>query len=298
MVLNFFSLRPPYPILIIISIVYASIVTHKKWICYFNMISLVLLCFYYLFLSLSYLDAWIGLVLSLIIINSKLKIDLELSRISPSTCLLNQLENRIYDSHFKKYLTKEQFKYLFDKGKMIKTKSIFNFATEGEKFTKIYYFALISHKDAVFISSNNIKLISVEGNFWFGTVDFLNYQREEVEWKNQQWMSNMDCDNVDCEVCYFEWNKDVMKNIFSYSIDHVLLNSMIMMWNNSNSTIIEELNKNIYREMNKIGNPGLNNNKNSEYIEKMSNMFINNSKDKGRENEDEMQEPLLSSIER
>lgn len=294
MVLIFFSFTPPYPIILMISIVSSSIITHKKWLCYFNMISLAFICIYYLFLSLRYIDAWIGLILSLIIINNKLSLDLELKRISPSNCLLNNFEDKLFHLHFFNKMTKEQFKYLFSKGKMIKTKSMFSYATERESFNKIYYFASISHKDAVLITSNNIQLFSVKEKCWLGTVEFLTYQKENINSLNQQWMVNINCVNDECEVCYFEWNQKVIKNIFAYSIDHVLLNNIVMMWNNSNATLVQELNKIIFSEMKKIGNPSLSNYNNKEFIKSMKNNFAN-LRDKGKDDEDEIREPLLSS---
>ena len=72
-------------------------------------------------------------------------------------------------------------KYLFDKGKLIKTKSKFTFIKEGDKYDKIFFFTQISDTNSVILRRQGFKIQSMEEGGWLGVTDFLYNQKEGID---------------------------------------------------------------------------------------------------------------------
>ncbi len=86
-----YSLNNPYPIFLMIAIIYSGMFTHKNWLTILNMSFDILTNIIILINgSLLYIDAWIYILIALIVLNYRLKVFDKISKYFESKILLEK----------------------------------------------------------------------------------------------------------------------------------------------------------------------------------------------------------------
>lgn len=249
-IFHFYFFSKPYLIFLIIPLFHSAITSHKKWISLFHMIIILLLNIFILLTNrISFLDIWVSILLSLIVINHKINPIQLLKKYTTKQITQSKMGNLIYKKFFSTIFNEEEFKYLFDKGKLIKTKSKFTFINEGDKYDKILFFAQISDINSVILRHQGFKIQSIVEGGWLGVTDFLYNQKEGIDLDSQKWEISLSCEKDNVDICYIEWNAQTIKNIFYYNTDSSFLNKLLLLWNYSLSTTIEQLNLQLSKYM-------------------------------------------------
>lgn len=240
---SLYIFNSPFTVFLFIPLFHSGITTHKKWLCFLHMVIIFFSCIYIIFTSYkTYLDVYIMLIAASIIMNHKITPSKLLKKMSPSPIILTPIEVSIYNKFFKKRFSIKEFKYLFGKGKVVKTKTKFYFVKENDKFDKIIFLAAISDKNSVVLRSQNEKIQYMEEGGWIGAIDFLYNQNEEIEIEQQKWKISVACEKEGVDITYIEWNIQTIKNIFLFSNDTAFLNRLLLTWNHYISKSIFKLN--------------------------------------------------------
>ena len=238
-----YSFNNPYPIFLMIAILYSGMFTHKNWLTILNMtfeiITNILILIYG---SLLYIDAWIYILIALIVLNFRLKISEKISKFFENKILLEKNLEDVYNQFFKNVFSKTEFKYLFDKAKRVRTGNTFYFFKEKDVYNKIYFFARVSNPNGLILRSQNEIIENISEGSWVGTIDFLNYQNDF----KQFWQYSLCCDISNNEICYYEWDIEVIKNVFMFSTDYSLLNNILLVWSKSISENIVKLYRRVF----------------------------------------------------
>lgn len=272
-IFHFYFFTKPYLIFLIIPLFHSGITTHKKWLSLFHMIIILLLNVFILLTNrISFLDIWVSILLSLIVINHKMNPIQWLKKYTSKPIVQTKMENLIYRKFFSGTFNQEEFKYLFDKGKLIKTKSKFTFIKEGDKYDKIFFFAQISDTNSVILRRQGFKIQSMEEGGWLGVTDFLYNQKEGIDLDNQKWEVSLACEKENVDICYIEWNAQTIKNIFFYNTDCAFLNKLLLLWNYSLSTTIEKLNHQLSKHV--VSKRVVDNNNNNRSLDEETYLLI------------------------
>ena len=238
-----YSFNNPYPIFLMIAIFYSGMFTHKNWLTILNMtfeiITNILILIYG---SLLYIDAWIYILIALIVLNFRLKISEKISKFFENKILLEKNLEDVYNQFFKNVFSKTEFKYLFDKAKRVRTGNTFYFFKEKDVYNKIYFFARVSNPNGLILRSQKEIIENISEGSWVGTIDFLNYQSNS----QQFWQYSLSCEISNTEICYYEWDIEVIKNVFMFSTDYSLLNNILLVWSKSISENIVKLYKRVF----------------------------------------------------
>ena len=172
-----YSLNNPYPIFLMIAIIYSGMFTHKNWLTILNMSFDILTNIIILINgSLLYIDAWIYILIALIVLNYRLKVFDKISKYFENKILLEKNLEDVYNQFFQNVFSRTEFKYLFDKAKRVRTGNTFYFFKEKDVYNKIYFFARVSNPNGLILRSQNEIIENISEGSWVGTIDFLNYQ--------------------------------------------------------------------------------------------------------------------------
>ena len=238
-----YSFNNPYPIFFFFFIFYSGMFTHKNWLTILNMtfeiITNILILIYG---SLLYIDAWIYILIALIVLNFRLKISEKISKFFENKILLEKNLEDVYNQFFKNVFSKTEFKYLFDKAKRVRTGNTFYFFKEKDVYNKIYFFARVSNPNGLILKSQKEIIENISEGSWVGIIDFLNYQNDF----KQFWQYSLCCDISNNEICYYEWDIEVIKNVFMFSTDYSLLNKILLVWSKSISENIVKLYRRVF----------------------------------------------------
>ena len=228
--IHLLSTSSPYIVFLFIPLFYSGITTHKQWLCLLNMSIIFIYNIFILFTNhFSYIDIWLYIVISIIIISHKTNLSFYFPHTKHN--LLNKDENEIYNKFFTSplSLSKEQFKYFFSKGKLSKIKGRFTFIKNNSRFDKIYFFVKISNEFSVQMQRDNYTTVSyVKEGSWIGVI---NYERECLNETVQKWLMEVKCINDTAEIWYYEWNVQSIRNIFAYNTDISCINRLLLLWN-------------------------------------------------------------------
>ncbi len=246
-----YSLNNPYPIFLMIAILYSGMFTHKNWLTILNMTFAILTNIIILIYgSLLYIDAWIYILIPLIVLNYRLKIYDKISKYIENKILLEQNLEEVYNQFFLNVFSKIEFKYLFDKAKRVRTGNKFYFFKEKDIYNKIYFFASVSNPNGLILRSQKEIIENISEGSWVGIIDFLNYQSDY----KQFWQYSLSCETSNTEICYYEWDIEVIKNLFMSSTDYSLLNKILLIWSKSISENIVKLYKRVFDCMHGVKN--------------------------------------------
>ncbi len=238
-----YSLNNPYPIFLMIAIIYSGMFTHKNWLTILNMSFDILTNIIILINgSLLYIDAWIYILIALIVLNYRLKVFDKISKYFENKILLEKNLEDVYNQFFQNVFSRTEFKYLFDKAKRVRTGNTFYFFKEKDVYNKIYFFARVSNPNGLILRSQNEIIENISEGSWVGTIDFLNYQSNS----QQFWQYSLSCEISNTEICYYEWDIEVIKNVFMFSTDYSLLNNILLVWSKSISENIVKLYKRVF----------------------------------------------------
>jgi hypothetical protein len=238
-----YSLNNPYPIFLMIAIIYSGMFTHKNWLTILNMSFDILTNIIILINgSLLYIDAWIYILIALIVLNYRLKVFDKISKYFENKILLEKNLEDVYNQFFQNVFSRTEFKYLFDKAKRVRTGNTFYFFKEKDVYNKIYFFARVSNPNGLILRSQNEIIENISEGSWVGTIDFLNYQSNS----QQFWQYSLSCEILNTEICYYEWDIEVIKNVFMFSTDYSLLNNILLVWSKSISENIVKLYKRVF----------------------------------------------------
>ena len=241
-----YSLNNPFPIFLMIAVLYSGMFTHKNWLTILNMVFAITTNVIILIIgSVLYIDAWIYTLIALIVLNFRLKVSEKISKYFENKILLNKNLEEVYNKYFSKVFSKTEFQYLFDKAKRVRTGNSFYFFKEKDEYNKIYFFASVSNPNGLVLKCQKEIIEFISEGSWVGTIDFLNYQSDS----KQFWQYSLSCDISNTEICYYEWDINVIKNIFMFSTDYTLLNNILIVWSESISNNIVKLYEKVFKCM-------------------------------------------------
>lgn len=240
-----YIIQNSYIIFLIIPLFYSACTTHKKVKCLLHttITSTFGLCIL-IFVDSKDIGAWACVIMSILIFNQKLNLTQYISNISQNQILLRQDEEAIYKKFFP-ILSKSEFKFIIDRGKRINQRAKYIFTKQGEKFDKIYFFAKISEKKTIKSEGKNQFVTHIEEGDWVGVIDFLYYQKEEVDYDDQKWEETVKCVKDCIEIWYYEWDINTIRGIFFYANDNSLLNKLLLIWGKYICKSIEKLNSKV-----------------------------------------------------
>ncbi len=250
----FFSFQEPFPIFLLFPIFYFLFITSKKLLALISCLIIIITCFLALILeNYKYIDCWVYIIICLALLNIKLKIRENLTKyFSNKKNKLSKFEKSIYNKFYSQIFSKDQFKYIFDKGKMVKVSSKYTFIKEGELYDKIFFFVNVSKDKSLILSSKNITIDYLTTGDWIGTAQFLFFQKIE-SYDGQKWSISLNS-TYNSEIIFYEWNVENFKNIFLYVRDNQLLNKLLIIWNIQMSEKVKKYYNDLYNLCPKINN--------------------------------------------
>ena len=249
---KYFSFQEPFPIFLLFPIFYFGFITSKKLFAFLSCLIIIITCTLTLiFDNYKYIDCWVYIIICLIILNIKLKIrEFLIKYFSNKNYKLSKIEKYIYNQYYNQIFSKEQFKYIFEKGKMVKVSSKYTFIKEGDLYNKIFFFANVSNNEGLILSSKNITIDYLVSGDWIGTAQFLYFQKIE-SYDGQKWNISLNS-TYNTEILFYEWNVENFKNI--YARDPQLLNKLLIIWNKQMSEKVKKFYFELYNLFPKINN--------------------------------------------
>ena len=249
---KYFSFQEPFPIFLLFPIFYFLFITSKKLLAFISSLIIIITCTLALiFENYKYIDCWVYIIICLVVLSTKLKIKEYLTKyFSNKNKKLSKIEKSIYNQFYNHIISKEQFKYIFDKGKMVKVSSKYTFIKEGDLYDKIYFFVNVVNDKSLILSSKNITIDYLLTGDWIGTAEFLYFQKIE-SYDGQKWNISLNS-TYNSEIIFYEWNVEKFKNMFLYSRDIQLLNKLLIIWNQQMSEKVKKYFDDLYNLSPKI----------------------------------------------
>ena len=249
---KYFSFQEPFPIFLLFPIFYFLFITSKKLLAFISSLIIIITCTLALiFENYKYFDCWVYIIICLVVLNTKLKIMENLTKyFSNKKKKLSKIEKSIYNQFYNHIISKEQFKYIFDKGKKVKVSSKYTFIKEGDLYDKIYFFVNVLNDKSLILSSKNITIDYLLTGDWIGTAEFLYFQKIE-SYDGQKWNISLNS-TYNSEIIFYEWNVEKFKNMFLYSRDIQLLNKLLIIWNQQMSEKVKKYFDDLYNLSPKI----------------------------------------------
>ena len=249
----FFSFQEPFPIFLLFPIFYFLFITSKKLLAFISSLIIIITCTLALiFENYKYIDCWVYIIICLALLNIKLKIREKLTKyFSNKKNKLSKFEKSIYNKFYSQIFSKDQFKNIFDKGKMVKVSSKYTFIKEGDLYDKIYFFVNVVNDKSLILSSKNITIDYLTTGDWIGTAQFLFFQKIE-SYDGQKWSISLNS-TYNSEIIFYEWNVENFKQ-FLYARDHQLLNKLLIIWNIQMSEKVKKYYNDLYNLCPKINN--------------------------------------------
>lgn len=246
---EFLTFAKPFSILLIIPYIIVIIFEKNQILQFIMALASSIFCILQLLKSLVFIDIWIVLVISLILLLYTF-----LSRENytlQGNFLIGDMEKTIYESDFQNFLTESEFNFLFSSAKpnRLRENSSNIICEENQEFDKIYYFALIPLHSPINIKKNDLCITYLKESSWYGVVELaremleiynhqshfhnktkidniINYERsltsnlgdlEAFERKKSKWIYSLTAKNKNYDVVYYEWDKDVSAYFFVFN---------------------------------------------------------------------------------
>ena len=162
------TIKEPFYIFPIVSIITSSITTSKRWLFLINLTVLLIFCFFFLYVDVYLIDIWIVFILTILIIINSLRAKLTKYFSSGSNVTFEAVEKYIYDRDFKLLFNEEEFKLLFNTAVMKKTKERIELSKEGENFERVFYLATIPSYKSVILKAKNTTISYLHEGAWLG----------------------------------------------------------------------------------------------------------------------------------
>jgi hypothetical protein len=192
-----------------------------------NVAFLILYTFTNLFESRFYLDQWLILSLSLCFLGYNVVKNLK--RNYEDQCVnLSKLENYIYKRDYFLHFSKKNFKTFFDLATIKTCNNLKYLSKQGDPFDSIIFLARVPEFSEIKLENKDVALSYLRQGSWLGIVEFVLH----ISSKCENWL--ISCSITDEQnsnkIIYYEWDKTSLTNLFEYSYDYELINSILSIW--------------------------------------------------------------------
>jgi hypothetical protein len=194
--LNFFTFQKPFNVILVIPILVSLATTSKFHIKSLN----ITLLFLFSFFHLQYVESYIILVLIIFFLTKNFFLNLCRKKHQ-----FTDLQKDIYERDFS-LLTEDEFATLFDKARMVSTRSHRNLITIGEKINKIYYFASVPPPSMIYLKMKHTVISYIKEGCWIGIVEFLLYFNNVY---HDKYLVELSIGRNTHDIIYYEWDISV-----------------------------------------------------------------------------------------
>jgi hypothetical protein len=163
-----FTFEEPFYIFLVVALILSSLTTSTKSLYILNTIVLVTFSFAFIYTDDSYIDAYILLFFTIVILIYKIREKLAGLLNPHEGVAFSGIEKYVYDRDFKQLFTEEEFKLFISFAELKKIKLKGALAREGTKIDKVIYVATIPEYKSLTLESKNVIISYLHDGAWLG----------------------------------------------------------------------------------------------------------------------------------